>query len=237
MRVCCQDMFFSRSRSTPSGHQLLNIPASRDQSRMLGTPLEHMFKKAQKQSQKLNAVKELLDVKIKDPIEQDFSNEGVTERISKHNVFVDNAKLRAYLRSVGAIETSEQADSHAEKRLKELTGKSRPSDKGRKSLRRSMSSRTALLSPRQLLDSQIQETNNKIDQLNMELTVVLKSASDISKNIKNLESSGASVELLDRRRKKWEENNSRKLNLMKKIKQLETELNRKEKEKNTAAAT
>jgi len=237
MRVCCQDMFFSRSRSTPSGHQLLNIPASRDQSRMLGTPLEHMFKKAQKQSQKLNAVKELLDVKIKDPIEQDFSNEGVTERISKHNVFVDNAKLRAYLRSVGAIETSEQADSHAEKRLKELTGKSRPSDKGRKSLRRSMSSRTALLSPQQLLDSQIQETNNKIDQLNMELTVVLKSASDISKNIKNLESSGASVELLDRRRKKWEENNSRKLNLMKKIKQLETELNRKEKEKNTAAAS
>ena len=75
MRVCCQDMFFSRSRSTPSGHQLLNIPASRDQSRMLGTPLEHMFKRAQKQSQKLNAVKELLDVKIKDPIEQDFSNE------------------------------------------------------------------------------------------------------------------------------------------------------------------
>ena len=75
MRVCCQDMFFSRSRSTQVGHQLLSIPATREQSRMLGSPLEHMFRKAPKQSQKLNAVKELLDVKIKDPVEQDFSNE------------------------------------------------------------------------------------------------------------------------------------------------------------------
>jgi len=42
---------------------------------MLGTPLESMFKNAKKPSHKLNAVKELLDVKIKDPVEQDFSNE------------------------------------------------------------------------------------------------------------------------------------------------------------------
>lgn len=75
MRVCCQDMFFSRSRSTQVGHQLLSIPATREQSRTLGTPLENMFRNTPKQSHKLNAVKELLDVKIKDPVEQDFSNE------------------------------------------------------------------------------------------------------------------------------------------------------------------
>ena len=81
-------MFFSRSRSTQSAHQLLNIPASsRDQSRMLGTPLEHMFKQVtSRQSQKLNAVKELVDVKIKDPIEQDFSNE--VEKINHFDPFL-----------------------------------------------------------------------------------------------------------------------------------------------------
>lgn len=75
MRVCCQDMFFSRSRSTQASHQLLNIPSTQQQNRTLGTPLESMFKNAKKPSHKLNAVKELLDVKIKDPVEQDFSNE------------------------------------------------------------------------------------------------------------------------------------------------------------------
>ena len=87
------------------------------------------------------------------------------------------------------------------------------------------------MSPQQLLTSQIQETNNKIDQLNMELTTVLKAGTDISRNIKNLEANGASAELVDRKRKLWEENNSRKVNLIKKTKLLETELARKEKEK------
>lgn len=76
MRVCCQDMFFSRSRSTPSGHQLLNIPSD-NQQRMLGTPLEHAFKLMKKPAQRLNAVKELLDVKVKDSVEHDFSNEVI----------------------------------------------------------------------------------------------------------------------------------------------------------------
>jgi hypothetical protein len=96
-----------------------------------------------------------------------------------------------------------------------------------------VSSRAALLSPEKLLESQIQEINNKIDQLNLELTIVLKSATDISKNILKLEASGASAELLERRRKQWEENNSRKQNLVKKTKQLEVELARKEKEKSS----
>ena len=64
----------------------------------------------------------------------------------------------------------------------------------------------------------------------MELATVLKAGTDISKNVKNLEASGSPAELLERRRKQWEENNSRKSNLVKKIKQLETELARKERE-------
>ena len=78
MRVCCQDMFFSRSRSTPAGHQLLNIPSSNGS---LGTPLEHVFRLMKKPTSKLHAVNELLDTKVKDPVQQDFSSEVL---------FVDN---------------------------------------------------------------------------------------------------------------------------------------------------
>lgn len=228
MRVCCQDMFFSRSRSTPTTALLTDIPS---QNRMLGTPLEQAFKVMKKPSHKLNVVKELVDVKVNDPISQDFTSEGVTERISKYNTFVDNAKLRAYLRSVGAIDTSEQSESFAQTRLKELTGKQ--SKSAETPLRRMTSSRMSVLSPSQLLDNQINELNSRIDNLNSELTTILKSTSDIAKNIKNLEASGTSPEILQRRRKQWEEHEFRKNNVMKKLKLLEAEIARKEKERAT----
>lgn len=87
------------------------------------------------------------------------------------------------------------------------------------------------MSPEQLLGNQIQEISNKIDNLNMELTGVLKNTSEIMKNIKNLKASGATPEFLERRQKQFQEADLRKQNLMKKLKQLESDLARKEKEK------
>lgn len=101
-------------------------------------------------------------------------------------------------------------------------------------LRRTQSSRATLLSPEQLLGNQIYEITNKIDNLNVELTSVLKNTSEIKRNIKNLEASGATPELLERRKKQQQESDLRKENILKKLKQLETELSRKEKEKMTA---
>ena len=72
MRICCQDMFFSRSRSTQTAGLLTGIST---QNAMLGTPLEHAFRLMQKPSHRLNAVKELLDVKVTHPVEQDFTSE------------------------------------------------------------------------------------------------------------------------------------------------------------------
>lgn len=95
------------------------------------------------------------------------------------------------------------------------------------------SSRMSVLSPSQLLDNQINELNSRIDNLNSELTTILKSTSDIAKNIKNLEASGTSPEILQRRRKQWEEHEFRKNNVMKKLKLLEAEIARKEKERAT----
>ena len=51
-----------------------------------------------------------------------FLLKAVIQRISKSNKFIDNAKLRAYLRSVAGIGATEQESRYAEKRLKELSG-------------------------------------------------------------------------------------------------------------------
>ena len=101
-------------------------------------------------------------------------------------------------------------------------------------VRRTHSARAPYLTPDKLLNNQIQELSNKIDNMNMELTSVLKNTADIVKNIKTLESSGASPDLLERRRKQHADANTRKQNIMKKLKLLETELARKEKERSSS---
>ena len=100
-------------------------------------------------------------------------------------------------------------------------------------LRRTASRRPSFLSPDKLLESQIEELNVKIDKFNAEVTSILKSNYDAVRNIKNLESSGASNELLERRRKQWQEQEVRKQNILKKLKLLEGEVERKEKERKT----
>ena len=44
------------------------------------------------------------------------------QRIAKSNKFIDNGKLRAYLRSIAGVGATESDDKFAEKRLKELSG-------------------------------------------------------------------------------------------------------------------
>ena len=93
-------------------------------------------------------------------------------------------------------------------------------------------SRSRSLNPERLLTIQIQDLNNKIDNLNIDLASVLKSIADITKNIKNLGSSGASSEILEKRRKQWNEQDHRKQNIMRKLKMLESEVARKQKASN-----
>ena len=93
------------------------------------------------------------------------------------------------------------------------------------------------MNPAGLLNTQIEALNDKIDNLNIDLTSVLKSLTDVTGNIKRLETSGASNEILTRRRKQWTDLDLRKQNIIKKLRMLEAEVGKKEKEKKSAASS
>ena len=88
-----------------------------------------------------------------------------------------------------------------------------------------------LLSPDELLDIQISDINSKIDNLNEDMTNLLKSSAEVAQNLKNLEQSNASSDVIERRKRELNEQEHRKQNIVKKLKLLEGELSRKEKER------
>lgn len=87
-----------------------------------------------------------------------------------------------------------------------------------------------MLSPKKLLANQTNELHSKIDTLNAELTSIIKTSSGIKVNLRNLEKQNTSSEILERRRKQLQECQIRKENITKKLKLLDTEIKRKEKE-------
>ena len=89
---------------------------------------------------------------------------------------------------------------------------------------------SAVLSPKKLLSNQINELHSKIDVLNAELTSIIKTSSGIKVNLRNLEIQNTSSEILERRRKQLQECQMRKENITKKLRLLDTEIKRKEKE-------
>ena len=65
-------MFFSRANSTSPINSLVG---NSSQNGVMGTTLEQAFLRIKKPAQKLNLVKELINVKVNDPVGQDFSSE------------------------------------------------------------------------------------------------------------------------------------------------------------------
>ena len=90
-----------------------------------------------------------------------------------------------------------------------------------------------LMTPYQLLDTQINELEGRLDNLNAELTTVIKTGAELASSIEKLENKNASRELIERRKRQLDDNLSQRNNLMKKLKSLESQIGRKRKEKGT----
>lgn len=63
MRICCQDLFFARARSTDAAHTLVNSK----------TPLENAFQHVTTMSERTNVVSELLNIKVSSINDTDYS--------------------------------------------------------------------------------------------------------------------------------------------------------------------
>ena len=75
--MVCQDMFFSRSRTTPTSRALAaKVPITGGSAPNSRTALEAAFHVTSKtQTEKSNVVGELLDVRVTDPLQNQFSEE------------------------------------------------------------------------------------------------------------------------------------------------------------------
>ena len=87
-----------------------------------------------------------------------------------------------------------------------------------------------MLSPKQLLESQINELQGRMDNLNAKLTSVLKTGTELKLNIERLHGRGADKALIDQRTQQLKDTELQKENILKKLKAVEQQMAKKEKE-------
>jgi hypothetical protein len=68
MQICCQDLFFSRARSTDAAHTLVNGGTTNGKS-----PLEKAFQAVTTMTQRTNVVSELVNIKVTSINDVDYS--------------------------------------------------------------------------------------------------------------------------------------------------------------------
>ena len=72
MRICCQDLFFSRARSTDAAHSLVNDTTENGKS-----PLEKAFQHVSTMTQRTNVVNELVNIKVTSINDVDYSSKVI----------------------------------------------------------------------------------------------------------------------------------------------------------------
>lgn len=221
-RLCCQDLFFARSRNTPSAQGLAGTRSSPN-------PLETAFKTTRSMTERVNVVGELVDIKVSSPVDADFSVQGITERLARKNAFLTRAKLKEYLSSAHA--PSSRKEEFAMTRLKELRGEKTEDEQRPKS--RPLGVKTGLKSPKELLQRQINNLEGKVDTLNTELAQVMKTESELNTAVNQMEEdNNVPEERLSAVTQQLTNAELHKNNLLKKVDYLEDEIKRKTKELN-----
>ena len=123
LKIICQDMFFSRSRTTPTSQRILGVPVNSSNR----AALETAFKIARTQDEKTNVTGELLEMKVTLPTEAEFSEQALSNRMSGYEKFTNQAQVRHLLASKGGFNA--QSDFVAA-RLAELKGLPKPPEEG-----------------------------------------------------------------------------------------------------------
>jgi chromosome segregation ATPase len=218
MKIVCQDMFFSRSRSSTTSRGLLSVAPPMSGRRAL----EAAFKVTKSVEERSNVTGELVDMKVSDPVTEKFSEQAVSDRVSGYEKYAGQAQIRQMLMSQGGV--SSQGDIVAQ-RLAELKGQSTTPDKALK-IGRPAVRIDAITSQRQLLESQLKNLQSKGDSLNMELTNVMKEESGMKESIK---AAGDNVETTEIKNK-LTSMMMRKDNLLRRINHLEADIDAKGKD-------
>ena len=122
LKFVCQDMFFSRARSSPTSHSLLNTTSvsSATTSASGGrAALESAFSVARTTDDKTHVMAELVETKVEQTIKQDFGEEALTKRVAGYEHFAAGARMREKLGASGGVKVASDAVAT---RLAELKG-------------------------------------------------------------------------------------------------------------------
>ena len=85
LKVVCQDMFFSRSRSTPTSRGLMGITGSQVKGR---AALEAALCIGRNPEEKSNVTGELLDIRVTVPTEKEFSEQVCYKRFCPGSIIL-----------------------------------------------------------------------------------------------------------------------------------------------------
>ncbi|XP_070551209.1 uncharacterized protein [Ptychodera flava] len=222
MNIVCQDMFFSRSRTTPAASHLTGLPLTSSK-----TALETAFRHTKSSDDKANVVGELVNVKVQVPSQGEFGSSNISERTADFQQQTTNARLREFLANHGGAKMS---GDYVAGRIGELKGEQpkegptkRPPVKKRSS---------GLKSPKELLTMQINQMESQLDNLNTQVAKVLSDIQSVSEGISRAETT-PEVQT-DSLNAQLTNLTMKKDNLMKTISQLQGEIIKKEQERQTA---
>ncbi|RUS80256.1 hypothetical protein EGW08_011985, partial [Elysia chlorotica] len=224
LRVVCQDMFFSRSRNTPASQGLM-MSAAPGQGQGLASQdsrpaLERALTGVRSMDDRTNVVSELLDVKTN---LAEFTSQKMSQRLYGYESLASNARLRQQLAARGGYSTS---GDFIASRMAELKGQKSPLANTTRSPIKRMRPAQIISSPRELLGSQIVSLRAKSDDLNEELSKVLKAESDLRAGMSSLAEDSDKLTSL---REKLTTTLVRKEELLRSVTVLEDEIAQKEK--------
>ncbi|XP_078608959.1 uncharacterized protein LOC144880579 isoform X5 [Branchiostoma floridae x Branchiostoma japonicum] len=219
IKLCCQDMFFARSRSTNTSSALIGGRPANDR-----TALEAAFRHSTTSEKRGHVVSELINTKVTAPVEAEFSSQHVSERMANYQDFTGNSQLRGVLTSQNR---SGPATDVIAAKLRQLQGKKEPQESQDRPAK-PPAAPAALRSHRDLLRSQVSDLQGKLDHLTAELTQVVKSEQELSSGIDRAMSGTAPPSHLEQSQQQLATLQLRRENITKRIAHLEAEVTKKQ---------
>ncbi|CAH1270801.1 Hypp4442 [Branchiostoma lanceolatum] len=219
IKLCCQDMFFARSRSSNTSSALIGGRPANGR-----TALEAAFRHSTTSERRGHVVSELINTKVTAPVEAEFSSQHVSERMANYQDFTGNSQLRGALTNQNR---SGPATDVIAAKLRQLRGKKElqePQDRPSKPA----AAPAALRSHRDLLRSQVNDLQGKLDTMTAELTQVVKSEQELSTGIDRAMSGAAPPSHLERSQQQLATLQLRRENIAKRIAHIEAEVAKKQ---------
>ncbi|KAH3750553.1 hypothetical protein DPMN_185080 [Dreissena polymorpha] len=226
LKVVCQDMFFSRTKSTPTTRHVTEQVTGQQSTNGRPALEQALAPLTKKMEDRTNTVGELVDMKVETPGRAEFSPQQINRRMYGYENMSSTARLRQYLESKGGYLATSDFIAN---RMNELRG-SGPLVTSKPSHHRKPPPPPPIVTQRDVVDTQLVEFQTTNDALNEELADVLKMEAGLREGIRHMEQDSSQANLVREASEELEKQLVRKNDLLKRIATIEADISKKEKE-------